>query len=642
MKSTLKYNLNSLYSSYLGYFTICLMIVLIPSASAAEMINPTQTGKFISFNYFLIAIIGFVAFRVAVAQNIFLIINGIDVVLLFLLFYITANRYWIQPMYGFSLKYSELLGLSALYVIFRFLPKKTFIYLLLGVVVAGTIQACHGTLQLYDFLPSHHTTFKMTGSFFNPGPFAGFLAAAFPVALGLYLFRSRFEKLIQTTKCTRVPFTRMTFQPNATNKAIYHLLFDLLPIGGILLTILALGASRSRASWLAIVTSSVLLLEARYKFFNKALTALDKGWKKTAVGAALLIMLGVGGYGFYHFKQGSADGRLLIWKVTSHIIADHSWVGVGYDRFKAYYMDYQANYFDTHSDSDEGWVAGDNNYAFNELLGFLSEEGLVGGILLCALTAICLRSLTKTRLFEIQIIALAGLLSITIFGMFSYPSEILPINICLFIYLALLTSEINPTWRLSFPINLFIKGLMAAVIILFIALDIRAVGKIQKAYQDWQTAFQIYQVGFYEESVKKYDEIYPILKRNGEYLTNYGKALSMAGKDTNAIAILDNAREYHKSTITETTIGNSYKALQQYKKAENAYKDTDRMIPTRLYPKYLLAMLYHEIGDKDRALREAKKLLKKEVKIRSTATDEIRSEMLNLVKVYQSKNSSYN
>ncbi|MDR2651779.1 MAG: hypothetical protein LBC68_05640, partial [Prevotellaceae bacterium] len=54
-------------------------------------------------------------------------------------------------------------------------------------VVTGLVEAVWGLMQLYGFAGSQHGLFKITGSFFNPGPYAGWLATVFPVALGLSL-----------------------------------------------------------------------------------------------------------------------------------------------------------------------------------------------------------------------------------------------------------------------------------------------------------------------------------------------------------------------------------------------------------------------------------------------------------------------
>ncbi|WP_162633101.1 hypothetical protein [Echinicola strongylocentroti] len=51
-------------------------------------------------------------------------------------------------------------------------------------VLGGLAQVIYGELQLYGIYPSLHSGFPVTGSFFNPGPYSGYLSVVFPVAFG--------------------------------------------------------------------------------------------------------------------------------------------------------------------------------------------------------------------------------------------------------------------------------------------------------------------------------------------------------------------------------------------------------------------------------------------------------------------------
>jgi hypothetical protein len=53
--------------------------------------------------------------------------------------------------------------------------------------------------------------------------------------------------------------------------------------------------------------------------------------------------------------------------------------------------------------------------------------------------------------------------------------------------------------------------------------------------------------------------------------------------------------------------------------------------PHRFYPKYLLAKLYDKSGQQEKAIIVAKELLEKEIKIESTAIDEIQEEMRKII-----------
>ena len=51
----------------------------------------------------------------------------------------------------------------------------------------AAVQAVIGLRQVFGFEASGHALYALTGSFFNPGPYAGYLAMALPVCLYEYL-----------------------------------------------------------------------------------------------------------------------------------------------------------------------------------------------------------------------------------------------------------------------------------------------------------------------------------------------------------------------------------------------------------------------------------------------------------------------
>ena len=111
----------------------------------------------------------------------------------------------------------------------------------------------------------------------------------------------------------------------------------------------------------------------------------------------------------------------------------------------------------------------------------------------------------------------------------------------------------------------------------------------------------------------------------------YGKALGMAAEYIKAIEILRQAEIYQTNTILYTTLGDCYKNLTEYKNAEAAYMQAHYMVPNRFYPKYLLAKMYQESGQTEKAKFTARKLLSKPVKVESTAIMEIREEMESII-----------
>ena len=159
--------------------------------------------------------------------------------------------------------------------------------------------------------------------------------------------------------------------------------------------------------------------------------------------------------------------------------------------------------------------------------------------------------------------------------------------------------------------------------------------QLYKSYWTWDESYKIYQMGAYTESVESFEEAYNNLSSNGEFLIMFGKALSMAGQHDKAISILSKAKDYQKNTILFTSLGDSYKELGQFKDAERAYLHAFNMIPSRFYPLYLLAKLYNDSGQNEKALDVANNLLGKKEKIHSIAIDEIRNEMESILEKNQ-------
>lgn len=69
-----------------------------------------------------------------------------------------------------------------------------------GIGNAGGIEAVWGLRQLYGYAVSNHSLYVLTGSFFNPGPYSGYLAMILPVCLHQWLTkRGRFSALTGMT-----------------------------------------------------------------------------------------------------------------------------------------------------------------------------------------------------------------------------------------------------------------------------------------------------------------------------------------------------------------------------------------------------------------------------------------------------------
>ena len=639
--------------------------MVLPAVVSEPLMNPTQSGKTVFFLWAMLVIlpVGVIVFLSGTftGQS---GLSWLDLAATAWFGYILANSF----LKGASLSLSlvEFTGLAFMYVVLRFIPSERFNGLFIALMAGGLIQAVYGYLQLWGYHPSHHNLFKLTGSFFNPGPYAGFLSVVFPIAFGFWLFGWKTVTTLNVNKkhseriakvC--IPFldrvdrwlhklrlkTGMVligeFSAGIKNQAVYY--FSAVVLLSILIV---LPASQSRAAWLAVLASSGFLLAVKYK-------DSVKNWSDKPVLKKNILVLLVAGTivsvlaGMYFMKKDSADGRALIWKVTLSMIGDYPVTGAGFGGFKANYMNYQAAWFKQHPHSDEAMVAGDVNYAFNELLQQTAEQGAAGTFLLALvfLSAFAVRYpwppgiiFNRQRLPDNKtrfiLISKALLVAFVVFSMFSYPVQVLPVKVGLVLALACLAAN-SPKVNIKMltgkvPVTGF-KILVSGVAVFLIYFGAAFLNQQTEALKDWKYAFTLYSMGAYGQSVEEYEKALPVMKEDGDFLTNYGKALSMAGQHEKAVNALQNAGKYYPNTVVYTALGDSYKAVGQIKQAEVAYLHAWHMNPGRFYPKYLLAKLYDENGQREKAVEVARELLAKEVKVESTAIEEIKAEMQKIL-----------
>ena len=259
-------------------------------------------------------------------------------------------------------------------------------------IATGLIEAIWGFRQLQGWAYSNHSLFRLTGSFFNPGPYSGYLAITLPVALGILLEQSK------------------------RNMPYY------LSMGCIGTAIVVLPAGMSRSAWIAVVVSCAWVY-ALYRLDRKqAATRLRQHKRWYIIGGILggILLLG-GSASLYTLKKDSADGRFLMWKITTKAIQKQPITGTSLGGFPAAYAETQAEYMASGKATEqEKLVAGCPEYAFNEYLQIGLEQGLVGLALFIGWLGLLFYKGIKNKRYA----CCGGLMSLAIFAFSSYPLQL--------------------------------------------------------------------------------------------------------------------------------------------------------------------------------------------------------------------------
>ncbi len=225
-----------------------------------------------------------------------------------------------------------------------------------------------------------------------------------------------------------------------------------------------------------------------------------------------------------------------------------------------------------------------------------------------------------------------SLISLLFCALISFPFYSISILVLLFILISIITIHhkavlVIPTHQLPMRLSL------AVLLFVFSVSQLSILQKIP-GYSKWNEANGLYFISNYQEANSAYLEIIPSLAYEGPLWQQFGKSLQMNENNEEAAKVLEKAGLFTSDYILYAALGDAYKGAGQYAKAESAYQQASFMEPNKLYPLYLLAKLYDESGQRQKAIETAAGLLDKNIKVHSTAIEEIKTEMNKILSKY--------
>jgi len=580
-----------------------------------ELANGLLTGKWFWF-YISMGVAGVVTLIFALSRKLHFQFTMLDFLVLLFVGSILFSSLVVNYASHNTTKLTLLVLLVVLYFVCRLILNrkgsnaiKDIFFL---IITTGLIEAVWGFGQLYGIIPSQHILYKLTGSFFNPGPYAGYLAVIFPLALyyGVSFKCKKIRKWEREEHSSILIFNSYLFSINSIITCIAILLI--------------LPATMSRASWLAVVAGGLFVLTTHYSMHIRNYFNLYK--KKMIIGGIIACVLLLATFpSMYFLNKDSANGRLFMWKIALHAAIEHP-LGVGLGNFSGAYGDEQVAYFASGKGSDtEKFVAGNPDYGFNEYLQITVESGVISLILFFTIVVLSFRSFIISRNWAVA----GSMVSLLVFAFFSYPFSMLPF---LIVFVILLTAGNNVSIKQKN--NNFYVRIIAHLCFLISIFCLYKEIPVYRAYKKWNTDKFYYGAGLYKDVVKNYKELFPLLNDQIKFLFEYAQSLSKTDQYTESNEVLQRAMQISCDPMLYNVIGKNYQAMKQYTEAEQCFIKSSHIVPNRIYPYYLMALMYMEAGETEKAKVVAQTVLTKEPKVISTAVLEMKDEAKKIIEIY--------
>lgn len=502
-----------------------------------------------------------------------------------------------QWMYGCGIL--SLAGLALFVLLF---PAKVKEYLPVVVswvlILYGGIESVWGIRQVYGLTYSNHSLYALTGSFYNPGPYSGYLAMIFPVCLYEWLKRKDEKKTIP-----------------------YYI-----ALAGMLLILCVLPAGMSRSAWIAAAVSSAYICGMHYR--SEIKNYIKHNRKMTVCFAIIgFLLAGIALGGIYQMKKDSADGRLFMWKIAMRAVCERPWTGYGWNSVPVAYGQAQEDYFAAGNyTATEELVAGAPEYVFNEYL----QAAIAWGIpALCIGLLIIGGSMYAGHKQGIYGLC-SAILSLAVFAFSSYPLQF-PAFVSALVILVfacgIRTLPLQKVWfRFVFAI-LLLAGSYGCF------RQYQQKRKTAEVCRQWNKSRVFYQSGAYLQAIESYAEIYEDMKWNARFMFEYGHALHKLHQPEASNAVLKEALKVSGDPMILNIIGKNEQEMKNYESAEHWLMRAVHRLPGRIYPYYLLANLYAEpdFFHRDKLEKMVQIVLVKEPKVQSTAIKQMRRKAKDLL-----------
>lgn len=375
--------------------------------------------------------------------------------------------------------------------------------------------------------------------------------------------------------------------------------------------------TQSRTAIITLFGLLVFSLSAKYK--SRILGILDSLPKFLSVFTGVITIGGIGWIGseLFHLKKMSAIGRLLSSEITLQHTWDHIWTGVGIGRFTWYYPQWQSEYFSFQPRPNLNYFlsASEIYIIHNEYLQLFITIGIFGFLVLCyALYKFF--NLTNTKnghlLFVFKCTVFGALCSALTSYSLHVNIVLLLVGFCVASAFALNYKD-TQSGKLS-GLSVLNKCFLAFIGICIMILTYQAHLKRQ-AIGQWKTVRQANQ----QNLLQLYKDIYPVLKNDGKFMTDYARMLLRDKKSGKiALTIAQRSQDFIITRQSTETLIDAVCQAKQYRLAVDYQMFLVNYLPNKFLPKYNLMLLYELYGDVTNTVKTARIILSMPVKIPSS------------------------
>lgn len=402
--------------------------------------------------------------------------------------------------------------------------------------------------------------------------------------------------------------------------------YDILSFSAFIIMILGIIILKCRTAYIGLLIILTVLLLHKVKL-NKHFLIQNR--KHIAiVGTFIILCAMIIAACLYQMKKDSADGRLLIWKLSAEMINQRP-QGYGYGLFEKEYNLYQANYF-----LSNGGTYSERNHAdhviaaYNDFLEHGVQGGGIGMIFLAIFYIMAISLSWNQKRMEI----FAAFFSFAIMSLTNFISTSILPWLLILCYSSLL--EYEKKYVGNFRNNIYIHKLMS--LILFGILTISSYHTIQLTWTQMMLTKYYKKVktgGFVEESTLM--TLFPKIGSSEGYWMVCARNYANSKQYNKAIKCVENALQYTSSS------SHFYKYYQLCKMSGNedqgihAIVTNYGMLPHHITPKFILMQYYDRKGMKYLSVRLAKEIMDTNTKVTNKKSKNIKFKAAKYLKQYE-------